>query len=179
MDAAIQFLNSIGIATTSSPGATGFLPGVKISGGALFVDPSCHISDLLHEAGHVAIFPATYRHLMSGNISNAQRAMFDDLRKRDIDPDSQIYRAAIQSSDPEATAWAWAAGVHLGVEQDEIVLSHQYEGDGESIRLGLALGLYIGIHGLAHAGFCSVNRMTAAYTGKPLYPKLAMWTQSS
>jgi hypothetical protein len=46
-------------------------------------------------------------------------------------------------------------------------------GTGAEMRLSLSMGMYIGIHGLAHAGFCSTNR----FGRLPQYPKLAFWTQ--
>lgn len=175
----VDFLNHTGIRTTIFPGATGFLPHIRIEYGSIFVDPLCHVSDLLHEAGHIAIFPSAYRRTMNMNIAKAQRLMLDDLDTKSIHPDSQLYRAAIQSSDPEATAWAWAAGVYLDIDQFEIIGASpiHYDGHGASIRSMLLMGRYAGIHGLAHAGFCSVNKISSGYRKLPVYPELAMWLQ--
>ena len=179
IDATIEFLNLIGIATSRVDKAEGFLSGVRIEEGNLLVDPTCHVSDLLHEAGHVAIFPSRYRRLMTGNIEKAQRLMLDDVWSQNLHPDDPLSRAAMQSSDVEATAWAWAAGVHLSIEPCEIIMSRSthYEGNGPIIRTMLSMGQYAGIHGLAHAGFCAVNKRVSAHSGKPLYPELAMWKQ--
>ncbi len=83
-------------------------------------------------------------------------------------------RAALQCSDPEATAWAWAAGKHLGIPEDEIILDSEYGNDGAGIRLALSLRSYPGINGLAHAGFCAVRDGVAPL---PVFPALAHWTQ--
>ena len=141
------------------------------------VDPCCHVSDVLHEAGHLAIFPSRYRPWVNGNVAKAQRLMFDDLALTEPCPDSPLYRAAIQTSDSEATAWAFAAGVHLGFRENQIILARQYQGEGGGLRIALGVGAYHGIHGLAHAGFCATNRLVAQARGIPLYPKLAMWLQ--
>ena len=103
--------------------------------------------------------------------------MFKDLETRGLDPDDPLYRAAVQTSDPEATAWAFAAGKHLGFRENRIILASQYQGTGRDIRFALGVGQYMGIHGLAHAGFCAVNRLVAQARGIPQYPELAMWVQ--
>jgi uncharacterized protein len=93
-------------------------------------------------------------------------------------PDSALARACIQCSDPEATAWAWAAGVHLGLDPKEIVQDDEYGNGGSDIRLMLSMNKYMGINGLAFAGFC-VTRPgpLEQMSGLPAYPKLAMWLQ--
>jgi hypothetical protein len=73
------------------------------------------------------------------------------------DPDSPAARAAMQCGDPEVTAWAWAAGVHLGLDPKIVIKDEQYDGTGASLRLGLRSNAYFGINGLAASGFCAVR----------------------
>lgn len=172
--AAAAFLCSIGIACHEVAGVKGFLKGVAVEAGCLLYDPACPVSNLLHEAGHIGTAPLPWRQLMTGDVSRAHRVMFADLERLDLDPDCPLMRAALQCSDPEATAWAWAAGKHLGLPEELIILDSEYDGDGAGIRLALSMGRYAGIHGLAHAGFCSVR---AGGSPLPTYPSLAHWTQ--
>ncbi|WP_207190770.1 hypothetical protein, partial [Enterococcus faecium] len=135
--------------------------------------PDCRVSGLLHEAGHLAITPQMFRPLMDGNISSGQREMLRVVGESNLHPDDSLYRAVIQCSDIEATAWAWAAGRHLGLPGEEIIRTDEYDGEGESIRISLQVGAYIGIHGLAHAGFCAVR----SRPGVVAWPNLKFWTQ--
>ncbi|WP_198363774.1 hypothetical protein [Burkholderia ubonensis] len=174
----IQALNDIGLEVRIVEGATGFLPNLRIVGGALHVAPNCSVSDILHEAGHLACIPQRYRACANDDLDEVTKEMLDDLERLNVHPDSPLYRAVIQCSDPEATAWAFAFGRHLGLAPEDIIEDHQYPDDsgvgtGAEVRAALSMGMYIGIHGLAHAGFCSTNR----FGRLPQYPKLAYWTQ--
>lgn len=174
----ITALNEIGLEAKVVPDAEGFLPRVRIVRGALHVAPGCRVSDLLHEAGHTACIPRRYRAQAADNLDRLVRLMLEDVDRQNLHPDSPLYRAVIQCSDPEATAWAWAFGVHVGLAPEDIIEDDQYPDDdgvgtGREVRLSLSMGRYIGVNGLAHAGFCSTNR----FGRLPQYPKLAFWTQ--
>ncbi len=174
----IEFLRTIGLQVTERPSVTGFIPGVCIVDGALLVDTAMTTpSNLLHEAGHLATIPGAYRSAIQTDVSEGVGAMLDDLRSRDLHPDHPLNRAALHCSDVEATAWAYAAGIHLGLPAEKIIEDQDYDGDGASVRSMLHMGQYFGIHGLAHAGFCAVNDRVAKYTGLPAYPTIAMWLQ--
>jgi hypothetical protein len=174
----VDALTAIGLEVLFVDGASGFLSGVRIVGGALHISPDCAVSDVLHEAGHLSCTPGRYRGRANDDLDVLAREMLDDLDRLKVEPDSPLYRAVIQCSDPEATAWAWAFGRHLGLEPEVIIEDHQYpdddgNGTGAEVRLALSVGRYIGVHGLAHAGFCSTNR----FGRLPVYPNLAFWTQ--
>lgn len=171
----IDFLNQIGLKTTLVENINGFVNHCRIIEGTLEVDARCRASGLLHEAGHLAPLPAQYRCLFSGNVSRGQKAMLDAITELNLHPDHPLYRAAIQSSEAEATSWAWAAGKHLGIPDELIIQDDEYNGDGEVERLRLQFGRHYGINGLHHAGFCKVS----ASSPKPLpvYPSLAFWLQ--
>lgn len=172
-DRAIKFLNTIGIDTRYEAGASGFTDGCWVDRGRLAVDPGCRISTLLHEAGHLATCPGIFRHLMDGNLYRGHREMLRIVGDANLHPDDPLYRAVIQCSDPEATAWAWSAGRELKLPPEEIIRDDEYDGDGESVRLALQVGAYYGVHGLAHAGFC----VTRSRPGLAVWPHLNFWTQ--
>ncbi|WP_234821221.1 hypothetical protein [Pseudomonas amygdali] len=103
--------------------------------------------------------------------------MFQEMEASEIAPDSPLMRAALQAGDPETTAWAFAAGVSLGLPIEVIILDHEYGGEGEAIRIALAAKSYIGIHGIAHAGFCVVRANPYSSHSLPTYPELSYWLQ--
>lgn len=171
----MQFLNGIGLPVLVVPSASGFIKHVEVVNGGLHVDPQVPASGLLHEAGHLALAPSKYRHYLNGDLNAGLKQIFKEVATFDIDPDSALMRALIQMSDPEVTAWAWAVGKHLGLEDEVIIQDSEYSGTGESLRLALSANCYMGINGLAHAGFC-VRRKTP-YRDLPAYPELAFWLQ--
>jgi dienelactone hydrolase len=176
---AVSFLREQGIECHSVHGTGGFVPGVRIVSGALHYDPDVACTaNLLHEAGHVAILPSIYRAQANDDISKVARKMLAEVFEApDVDPDSPQACAAMQCSDPEATAWAYSAGRHLGIPDELVIRDTDYQSEGDQIRLALKAGAYAGINGLARAGFCVVTRTAAAVTGRPRYPTLSRWLQ--
>ncbi|MGI0649473.1 hypothetical protein ACRCPS_31135 [Pseudomonas aeruginosa] len=171
----MQFLQRIGLTVEVVPGAAGFIEHVEVFEGGLRVDPRAPASGLLHEAGHLAIVPTQFRHYLSGNLSKGMHRICEELDRMVLDPDDPLQRAVLQTGDPEATAWAWAAGKELGIPHELIIQSHEYSGDGPFIRSALAANSYLGINGMTHAGFCV--RKANPYRPLPVYPKLAFWLQ--
>lgn len=171
-----DFFSEIGLGWRWQPGARGFVDGVAIAKGELLVDPGASVSSTLHEAGHLACLPGEFRCHASGNLCATVRLM---LQSTDFsDPDAPPARAALQCSDPEATAWAWAAGMHLGIAPSHVIQDHEYGKAGAEVRLQLQLRQYAGIHGLAAAGFCAVRPGPYATSrGLPAYPRLSRWLQ--
>ena len=170
LDRTVSWLRGIGLDVQVVDGmerAT-FISHVDVQDGVLVIDRECPPSNLLHEAGHLAIMPAQFRPLASGDLEEVTRAMLELCGE--LQPDEPLYRAIIQTSDPEATAWAWAAGLAIGLEPKVIILDDEYDGDGADVRGAVSVHCHPGIHGLAHAGFCRVR-------GEPRYPTLKMWLQ--
>ncbi len=174
---AMQFLSEIGITVQSVPGASGFIEHVEVVNGGLHVDPRAPASGLLHEAGHLAIVPTEFRHLLGGNLDAGMKKIFEHLESMELEPDSHLQRAMLQTGDAEATAWAFAAGRAIGLPDNLIIQDDEYGAEGRFIRNSLAAGAYLGINGIAHAGFC-VLRATP-YRPLPVYPTLAYWLQHS
>jgi hypothetical protein len=174
---AMQFLTEIGIAVQLAPGASGFIEHVEVVNGGLRVDPRAPASALLHEAGHLAIVPTEFRHMLSGDLDAGMEKIFEHLDGLELEPDSHLQRAMLQTGDAEATAWAFAAGRAIGLPDELIIQDDEYSGEGRFIRKSLAAGAYVGINGISHAGFC-VRRATP-YRPLPVYPTLAYWLQHS
>lgn len=175
----IEALNAIGLPTHAEAGASvkSFVPGIRMVRGELVVSPEARVSALLHEAGHLCTVPTRFRHYVGANWSAAIARMFDEAAGEE--PDSPLYRALLQCSDPEATAWAYAFGRHLGLAPEEIILDDEYDGSGAFLRMQLGGRAYLGINGLAAAGFCGTNAPSARARKLPLYPELAFWLQDA
>lgn len=171
----VEFLNRVGLKTTVVERSAGFIDHCRITEGTIEVDPTCPPSGLLHEAGHLATVPAQYRHLFSGNVNHVQAAMLESVKGLGLHPDHPLWRAAIQFSEAEATAWAFAAGNHLSIPNELIVCDEDFQGDGAIERLRLELSRHYGIKGLYHAGFCKLR--ASSPRDLPVYPKLAFWLQ--
>ncbi|MBF9265988.1 hypothetical protein [Paracidovorax cattleyae] len=153
----LDFLRGIGLPVREAPLPDGsFLPGVRIERGGL-CDRAYILAwpgDLLHEAGHLAVVPA------------ALRAGMDDAL--------QDLPAVEHGGEIEATAWAWAASCHLGL--DAAVLFHDggYHGQGQSLRFTFGMGVYLGLPGLVAAGMALSSAQAAAQGGEP-YPHMQVW----
>lgn len=171
----MDFFNEIGIKTSVKNGVSAFLEFVKIIDGSIEIDPRCTASNLLHEGGHLAIIPSQFRHLMSGDLDEGLGRMYEEIGRLNLDPDSPLSRAAMQASETEATAWAWAVAEHLGLPPEMAIEDSDYDGEGHNMRCMLKARAYLGINGLMHAGFC-VNRVNP-YRDLPVYPTLAFWMQ--
>lgn len=173
-----EFLTEISLPWRWVPGAKGFIEGVRVNAGGLDICPKTRASAVLHEAGHLACLPARFRAMAQDDLRLAVQTMFQTYGAEGHEPDSPAYKAALQCSDPEATAWAWAAGEHLGLAPGAIIEDDEYSGDGRFLRVQLSTRRHAGINGLAAAGFC-VTRPGQLETvfGLPAYPRLARWLQ--
>lgn len=153
----LQFLRSIGIAVCEAEVADGsFLPGIRIEQGGLRVDRARlrWPGDLLHEAGHLAVVPGAVR-----------RGLDDALQDMpDVPCGGEI----------EATAWAWAALRHLGLESAVLFHDGGYHGRAAGLRTTFELGVYLGASGLAAAGLTLLPAQVVA-DGPPAYPHMLAW----
>ena len=170
-DQSVAYLCTIGLTVLAREGVEGFVAGVAIRGGALLFDERASASNLLHEAGHVAICPGRFRHLLSGNVETSYAHVIREAQPHlNGDPDSPLQRALIQMGDTEATAWAFAAGVAAGLPPQIVIEDGDYQGEGAEIRACLRGRAYLGIHGLAHGGMTRLR-------GEAAYPAMQRWLQ--
>lgn len=133
-----------------------FLPGVRVSRGGLIYDRNTlrWPGDLLHEAGHIAVMPASLR-----------SSLDDALETSDAIP---------HAGEAEATAWAYAAIVHLRL--DPAVLFHEggYRGHSNGLIRSFGFGLYPGAADLAQAGM-TLTEVQAQQSGMTPYPRMLRW----
>jgi hypothetical protein len=157
LDRILAFLADIHLSTTEGIVPTdSFLPGVRITRGTLIYDRSAlrWPGDLLHEAGHIAVTPASFREALDDSLDSSP--------------------AVAHAGEVEATAWAYAAIVHL--ELDPSVLFHEggYRGHSAGLIMSYSYGVYPGAFGLAQAGMTYVGA-DAQCAGVPAYPRMARW----
>ena len=174
---AAAFLNEIGIKAVEVDQVEGFLPNCRITHGSIEYSSACDVSDLLHEAGHIATVPAQFRSYLDGDVGVGQKRMLGEIAAMDLHPDERLHRAAMQCSDPEAAAWGWAVADHLEIPHELRILDHHFTNDGATHRMSMGMGHHLGIHGLSHGGFCVTRPSLEKYLGRPVFPRLLYWTQ--
>lgn len=139
-DTIVAFLRGIGIGVVEGDvPEDSFLPGVRIEGGALVFDRArlTWPGDLLHEAGHIAVTPPSSR----ASLSEA-------LQPHQEHPDG---------GEAEATAWAFAACVKIGLPADVLFHRGGYHGRSDALIATYSLGVYPGSAGLARCGMTDVG----------------------
>jgi hypothetical protein len=118
------FLEKVGLSVRCEeiPEPT-FLPGIQVRDGVLTFDPQrlLYPGDLLHEAGHLAVMPASERALVHGLVG-------DD--------------GALEMS---AIAWSWAAALEIGLAPSVVFHPDGYKGGSDSIMENFMAGRYFGV----------------------------------
>ncbi len=153
----ITFLRRIGIRVREQAFAKeSFLPGLMIFNGELVVDRNALAwpGDLLHEAGHLAVLPTERRNASSDALDGHESIPF--------------------AGEIEATAWAWAAIVHLGLRPEVLFHEGGYHGRSAALIATFSAGVYPGCHGLHQAGLAS-SGTDAIRDGVPPFPHMIRW----
>lgn len=147
-------LNTIGLIARLNENASGFLEKINIKEGVLEYQETATPSNLLHEAGHLACLPPKLRVIVNNDISDIEDIVQKEMKDRFKETgnlDDPYIRAMMQCSDTEATAWAWAMGKKIGLEENTIIEDEDYNGEGADLRLMLSAKAYYGINGLRAA----------------------------
>jgi hypothetical protein len=148
-----QFLIDIGIAVRPGElsGKT-FLPGMRVEDGVLVVDESrlTYPGDLLHEAGHLAVLSSEQRQTAGPEMGG----------------DGGFEMAA--------TAWSYAAALHIGLDPVLVFHPDGYRGDSQAIMENFAARRYIGVPVLDWLGM-TADPKRAKELGVPAYPKMLKW----
>lgn len=149
---AVDFLQRIGIPVHfRSFDGKEFLPGISISNGEIVVnrDSLKYPGDILHEAGHIAVVPASERSSL-----NAQSIADREMR---------------EAEEMMAIAWSYAACVHLGIDATFVFHDNGYKGGGSSIAENFREGRYFGVPVLKWVGMCNNPDEENGY------PKMIKW----
>jgi hypothetical protein len=157
LDTILGFLRQIEL--TASEGAVpldSFLPGIRVARGTLVFDRGSlrWPGDLLHEAGHIAMTPASLR------------CTLDDALV--------VTSAAPHAGEAEATAWAYAALIHLQLSPSVLFHEGGYHGHSAGLITSFSCGIYPGAFGLSQAGMTLLGT-AAESAGVPTYPHMIRW----
>jgi hypothetical protein len=153
-DEIVDFLRGIGLCVEErSLLVPTILPGLTIVQGSLVWDRLRlkYPGDLLHEAGHLAVkLPADRaRTNYSAGTDPAEEMM--------------------------AMAWAWAAGVCLGVPPEVVFHEASYENsDGSGLAQQFQAGHWFGVPMLQFYGF-TAEPLQAERLRRVAYPAMVMW----
>lgn len=149
----LEFLAQIGIEFRHGQveGST-FLPGIDVRNGALLVDKEKlkYPTDLLHEAGHLAVITPEQRSVADGEI--------------DV-PDLDSVEAA-------AIAWSYAAAVHLGISLQDLFHGGGYLGQSNGFVTTFSVGVYPGANELEERG---LTKIKADSSDDVVYPQMVRW----
>ncbi len=133
-----------------------FLPGVVIAQGELIyaLETLVAPSDLLHEAGHIAVTPSAYRDQLDGTLQPEQAFAF--------------------GGEIEAIAWSFAAATAIAMPLSKFFHPLGYRGHAPTLAMNFALGVYPGVQGLIGAGLAANVRFDAPGA----YPALQRWLRA-
>lgn len=177
-DEIVAFLRRIGLTVHVGPfGRDGFLPGIRIESGVLWVDPAnLHVSgDLLHEAGHLAILPSRYRQRIGEDVTASLEAVLRD----DPDPAPEATRALV-SGEGMALVWSYAALKALGLPLAAIFFAGGYHIPDErhaDLAALIESGNYPGLVHLVALGMtgpCGISALLAS-NELPPFPAMTRW----
>jgi hypothetical protein len=157
LDAILTFLEEIELsAREGMVPIDSFLPGIRVARGTLVFDRGSlrWPGDLLHEAGHIAVTPASLRYSLD---------------------DALVTTSAVpHAGEAEATAWAFAAIVHLQLPPSVLFHEGGYHSRSPGLITTFSCGVYPGAFGLSQAGM-TVTSTAAESTGVPPYPHMTRW----
>lgn len=151
--AMVDFVRRIGIGVERGEvDDSAFLPGLALHGGCIVVDESRlrYPGDILHEAGHLAVIPASRRTDTTGRLG------------------------ADGGEEMGAIAWSYAAALHLGL--DPAILFHDdgYRGGAGALVENFREGRYVGVPYLQWLGL-TLEPARAAQQDCPPYPHMLRW----
>jgi hypothetical protein len=149
----VGFLRSIGIDVRAGDiESETFLPGVQVEHGTLLVDESrlAYPSDLLHEAGHLAVVMPQRRSELHMHVGD--------------DPAEEMM----------AIAWSYAAAVAIGLDARVLFHDGGYKGGGQSLAENFQSGRTVGVPMLAWIGL-TAQEQRALELGVPPYPHMIRW----
>jgi hypothetical protein len=133
-----------------------FLPGLELDRTGILMDEGklSYPGDILHEAGHLAVTPASQRHA--------------------IGTDQLVLPWPTEGEEIGAVLWSFAAARHIGLPLEVIFHPHGYKNDSEWLIEMFESGTYIGLHFLEWAGL-ALSAPRAAAAGVPAFPHMLRW----
>ena len=139
--------------------AGGILPGLSIQAGRIFIQPDYlqFPGDLLHEAGHIAVVPAS------------QRPSLND--------EHLAGRTNREAEEMMAIAWSYAACLHLKLPPEFVFHPDGYKGGGDYLIDACSKGDYLGLPILQKLGM-TFNEKQASLNNTMAFPHMVKWLRS-
>jgi hypothetical protein len=153
----LTFLTEIGLTVREGEVSdSSFLPGIEVENGGLIVDRARlkYPGDLLHEAGHLAVVPASVRSRLSGEVKTPGE-----------------HEAIIEVM---ALLWSYAASVHLDLDPGVVFHADGYRGHSQGLLNSFQLGLFPGVHHLEVTGM-TVSRPDPLLPEVLPFPVMRKW----
>ena len=153
----LVFLAEIGLSVREGEVSdSSFLPGIEVANGGLIVDRSRlkYRGDLLHEAGHLAVVPASLRSSLSGEVKT---------------PDENEEAVEVM-----AMLWSYAACLHLDIDPRVVFHEHGYRGHSPGLLNTFQLGFFPGVHHLEATGM-TVGRADPSRPEVLPFPVMQKW----
>lgn len=180
----IAFIQSIGIETAHGPGGdNGFLPGVNIHAGVIYINPENLIGsgDLLHEAGHFIAVPRRFWRRLGRDLQADVESLLATEKLPDGSEDP-LLQHAVKQGEMMAQAWSYAAALHIGVPPACIFFPGAYKRnayDGvHPMQAWLESGGHYGPLALARHGMTGFSGLFhfMGNNGLRPFPEMARWT---
>lgn len=171
----VSWLNSIGLKViVGEPPeyVERFLPDVVVFNGEIYVTQETKICNLLHDAGHVAVTPAEFRSVLTGDLSleeNEQsRLILENKYFNLVSGQDELFRL-IHGGEQAAIAWSYAAGFVNNLNAD-IIFPKDLADIENAFRMSHnnTLAAHPGIAELYHSGMIE---------SKAAFPKMKRWLQ--
>jgi hypothetical protein len=185
-DRIVAFIQDLGIPIRDGDvPADAFLPGVRIEGGGLVIDRAALFTpgDLLHEAGHLAVVPARYRHRIGADV-DAGVAEVRAQAKASGDADPVLDGLEGLGGELQAIAWSYAACCHLELPLEIVFRPGAYGTDKNGgahpmmIAQQIELGFFPGLHRLIQAGMTAQPQSLLHPDAPPGgFPAMRLWLQ--
>ncbi len=143
----INFINTIGIKTQIVhferwEQKQCFLPNILLDLGMLKIDPTARIGDILHEAGHLATFPARLRPFCNNATISCRQAMVDTVSAAEIEiTDRELDILQYCYDDQAPQGWQYAANIYLGLNSRTGFDIRFAEGEGRDVHDSIALSI--------------------------------------
>ena len=157
LETTIAFIQSIGITVQPcSLEETTFLPGLELGPNTIYVDfeKLKYPGDVLHEAGHIAVTPASERQL----IGTSQM------------PDSW----PTPGDEMAAILWSYAAVTHLKLPVEFVFHENGYKNGSQSLISNFTSGNFIGLSLLQWFKMASKPEDSIQHT-IPQFPQMLHW----
>ncbi|BFM45014.1 hypothetical protein CFS9_36550 [Flavobacterium sp. CFS9] len=152
----LSFLTEIGIDVVEKKLNDTFLPGLDLGPNCVIIDyvKLLYPGDILHEAGHLAVTPASDRKLVG------TEKMASDW--------------PTEAEEMGAILWSFAACTHLKLPLELVFHPNGYKNDSEWLISNFTTGNYIGLPFLEWIGL-ALGSDRAEKEGKPAFPMMLKW----